>query len=123
MLGTTKPPLTLAWLAAGLRRIGCDVRVVDLTASRQSIDTLIDELGRAAWRPTLILFASTFPTWDADARAAAALKAATGAPVIAFGPPASASPRAAPPSRCCWRWRATRTRRRLSLAFSWLGRR
>ena len=71
------------------------MRIADLTASRQSIDACIDELARASWRPTLILFASTFPTWDADAHAIATLKAATGAPAVAFGPHASAAPRAA----------------------------
>ena len=34
VLGTTKPPYTLALLAALLRDAGCDVRLVDLTAER-----------------------------------------------------------------------------------------
>jgi len=33
VLGTTKPPYTLALAAAMLRDKGCEVRVVDLTAS------------------------------------------------------------------------------------------
>ena len=36
VLGTTKPPYTLALVAAMLRDRGCDVRVVDLTATGQT---------------------------------------------------------------------------------------
>lgn len=95
MLGTTKPPLTLAWLAAQLRAHGHDVRLVDLTATRRSADQLADALARDGWAPTLILFPSAFPTWDADARALAVLKARTGAPIFSFGPHASTAPDAA----------------------------
>lgn len=94
MLGTTKPPLTLAWLAAQLRGAGHDVRLVDLTASRQTADELADALARDHWTPSLILFPSAFPTWDADARAMAVLKARCGAPLVSFGPHASAAPAA-----------------------------
>ena len=38
MLGTTKPPYTLALAAALFRERGCDVRLVDLTATRQSVE-------------------------------------------------------------------------------------
>ncbi len=41
VLGTTKPPLTLALLAALLRERGCAVRLVDATAARASIDEVI----------------------------------------------------------------------------------
>lgn len=86
VLGTTKPPLSLAWTAAVLRTSGHDVRVADLTASPQSVDD---------FSPTLIIFASCFPTWDADARAMSALKRTTGAPIVSFGPHASSAPMAA----------------------------
>src|SRR4030095_14189746 len=66
VLGTTKPPYTLALGAALLRERGCDVRVVDLTASRQTIDDLIQRLDREGFHPTLVLFPSTTPTLDAD---------------------------------------------------------
>ena len=95
MLGTTKPPLTLAWLAAELRRRGSNVRLADLTATRQTAETLAGTLAREGWTPTLILFPSTFPTWDADQRALAILKSHTGAPLVSFGPHASAAPDAA----------------------------
>ena len=67
------------------------MRLVDLTATRQSAAELAETLTRDAWMPTLVLFPSTFPTWDADARALAVLKAQTGAPLISFGPHASAA--------------------------------
>jgi len=95
VLGTTKPPLTLAWLAAQLRGQGHDVRLVDLIATRGTAAALADALAREDWTPTLILFPSTFPTWDADVRALAVLQARSGAPLISFGPHASAAADAA----------------------------
>jgi len=65
---------------------------VDLTATGQTAEALADTLERDHWTPTLILFPSTFPTWDADARALAVLKTRTRAPLISFGPHASAAP-------------------------------
>jgi len=93
VLGTTKPPLTLALGAALLRDRKCDVRLVDLTASQQSVDNLIARLDRENFRPTLILFPSTTPTLDVDVAAMAKLKAKYGAPLICFGPQASTTPR------------------------------
>ena len=64
VLGTTKPPYTLALLAAMLRDAGCDVRLVDLTAERR--------LGRRPDRPPrsrgLQADADPVPEHDADAR-------------------------------------------------------
>ena len=92
VLGTTKPPYTLALLAALLRERGQDVRLVDLTASRQSVDDLIARLDTECFAPTLILFPSTTPTLVADVTALAALKARYGAPMFCFGPHASTTP-------------------------------
>ena len=92
VLGTTKPPFTLALLASLLRTRGHAVRLVDLTASRQSVEDLIDTLDAESFAPTLILFPSTTPTLDADAAAMARLKAKYGAPVFCFGPHASTVP-------------------------------
>ena len=61
VLGTTKPPYTLALVAAMLRDRGCDVRLADLTATRQSVEDLIARLDREQFRPTLIVFPSTRP--------------------------------------------------------------
>lgn len=92
VLGTTKPPYTLALLAALLRERGQDVRLVDLTATRQGVDDLIARLDAERFEPTLILFPSTTPTLVADVTAMAALKARFGAPMFCFGPHASTTP-------------------------------
>jgi radical SAM superfamily enzyme YgiQ (UPF0313 family) len=95
VLGTTKPPYTLAVIAALLRDAGCDVRLVDLTAERRGPQDLIADLDRAGFHPTLILFPSTTPTLDADVEAIGRLKTHFGAPMFTFGPQASTTPLAA----------------------------
>src|SRR5688572_27984937 len=92
VLGTTKPPYTLALCAALLKRLGCDVRLVDLTATRQSVMQLKALLDAEGFVPTLIVFPSTIPTVVADSAAMASLKAAYKAPLICFGPQASCAP-------------------------------
>src|SRR5262245_33048983 len=92
VLGTTKPPYSLALGAALLRDRGCDVRLVDLTATQGSIEDLIQRLDAENFRPTLIVFPSTTPTLDADAAAIGVLKARFGSLVVSFGPHASATP-------------------------------
>ena len=93
VLGTTKPPYTLALAAAMFRDHGCAVRVVDLTAAGESPEQLIAQLDREGFAPTLIVFPSTTPTFDADVRAMQILKARYGAPLFSFGPHASCVPR------------------------------
>jgi radical SAM superfamily enzyme YgiQ (UPF0313 family) len=95
VLGTTKPPYSLALIAALYREAGFDVRLVDLTAQRKSVDDLIAQLDRESFAPTLILFPSTTPTLDVDVAAIAKLKAHFGAPIFCFGPHASTTPNAA----------------------------
>ena len=92
VLGTTKPPYTLALLARLLRDRGCDVRLIDATAARMSIDDVVARLDADRFEPTLILFPSTTPTLDADAVAMAGLKQRYGAPLVCFGPHASTTP-------------------------------
>jgi anaerobic magnesium-protoporphyrin IX monomethyl ester cyclase len=92
VLGTTKPPYTLALVAALLRDRGVDVRAADLTATAQSVDDLSATLDAEGFKPTLIVFPSTTPTLDADVAAMATLKARYGAPLICFGPHASTAP-------------------------------
>jgi anaerobic magnesium-protoporphyrin IX monomethyl ester cyclase len=94
VLGTTKPPYTLALLASLFRDAGCSVRLVDLTAERRSAADLIAQLDREGFKPTLILFPSTTPTLDADVAAMAQLKSHFGAPMFCFGPHASTTPAA-----------------------------
>src|SRR5579871_1866811 len=93
VLGTTKPPYTLAMGAALLRARGCDVRLVDLTAAGQSVADLIARLDGEGFHPTLIFFPSTTPTLDADVASMAPLKARYGAPLFSFGPHVSCTPR------------------------------
>lgn len=95
VLGTTKPPYTLALIAELLRREGADVRLIDATAEALTIDQIIERLNAERFIPTLILFPSTTPTLDADAAAIAQLKARYGAPIFCFGPHASTVPLAA----------------------------
>jgi radical SAM superfamily enzyme YgiQ (UPF0313 family) len=92
VLGTTKPPYTLALIASLLRAKGCDIRLVDLTATRQTAKDLIAALDAEGFAPTLILFPSTTPTLAADVVAMAELKARYGAPLFCFGPHASTTP-------------------------------
>jgi radical SAM superfamily enzyme YgiQ (UPF0313 family) len=92
VLGTTKPPYTLALLATLLRRQGADVRLVDATAARLTLDEVIARLDRQGFAPTLIVFPSTTPTLEADVAAIARLKQRYGAPMFCFGPHASTTP-------------------------------
>ncbi|MEW5984938.1 MAG: radical SAM protein [Acidobacteriota bacterium] len=92
VLGTTKPPYTLALLAALFRERGLDVRLVDQTAERLDTEALIRRLRGEHFSPTLVLFCSATPTLEADAAAVGLLKRALGAPVVSFGPHASAAP-------------------------------
>ena len=94
VLGTTKPPYTLAVLASLLRAEGHDIKLVDLTAERRSTDDLGAQLEREGFHPSLILFPSTTPTLDADVAAMAKLKARFNAPMFCFGPHASTTPKA-----------------------------
>jgi anaerobic magnesium-protoporphyrin IX monomethyl ester cyclase len=91
VLGTTKPPYSLALIAALLRDAGCDVRLVDATAERLGMPDVIAHLDREGFVPSLILFPSTTPTLDADVEAIGRLKARYGAPMVCFGPHASTS--------------------------------
>jgi radical SAM superfamily enzyme YgiQ (UPF0313 family) len=92
VLGTTKPPYTLALIAAMFREAGLDVRLVDATIDQLTIDQVIARLEGERFEPTLILFPSTTPTLDADVAAIARLKARYRAPMFCFGPHASTVP-------------------------------
>jgi radical SAM superfamily enzyme YgiQ (UPF0313 family) len=92
VLGTTKPPYTLAVLASLLRNAGSDVRLIDATASRITMDEVIRRLDAEGFVPTLIVFPTTTPTLDADVAAIDRLKQRYGAPMFCFGPHASTAP-------------------------------
>jgi radical SAM superfamily enzyme YgiQ (UPF0313 family) len=92
VLGTTKPPYSLLVIAALLRARGLGFRLVDLTAEQRSTESLIDQLTREGFSPSLVIFPSTTPTLAADVVEMAKLKAAFGAPLACFGPHASTVP-------------------------------
>jgi len=92
VLGTTKPPYTLALIAELLRGAGCDVRLIDATAENLSLADVQTRLSIDRFEPTLILFPSTTPTLDADAAAIGELKQRYRAPMFCFGPHASTVP-------------------------------
>jgi anaerobic magnesium-protoporphyrin IX monomethyl ester cyclase len=94
VLGTTKPPYTLALAASLLRDAGCDVRLVDATAEKIGTEAVIARLDGDGFVPTLIVFPTTTPTLDADVAAMAELKRRYGAPIFCFGPHASTAPAA-----------------------------
>jgi radical SAM superfamily enzyme YgiQ (UPF0313 family) len=94
VLGTTKPPYTLALLGALLRDAGHDVRLIDATAEQLSTEAAIARLEREGFTPSLILFPSTTPTFDADVAEMVKLKQRFGAPLFCFGPHASTVPEA-----------------------------
>ena len=49
VLGTTKPPYTLALVAAMLRERGTDLRLADLTGTGQSVEDLIAKLDQESF--------------------------------------------------------------------------
>jgi anaerobic magnesium-protoporphyrin IX monomethyl ester cyclase len=93
VLGTTKPPYSLALIAGLLRDRSHELRLVDQTAERLSTEEMIARLTREGFAPTLVLFCSSTPTLAADAVEAGKLKQAFNVPVVCFGPHASAAPR------------------------------
>ncbi|MEO7272741.1 MAG: radical SAM protein [Vicinamibacterales bacterium] len=92
VLGTTKPPYTLALLGALLRNAGHDVRLIDATAERLDMSQVVQRLDADGFSPTLIVFPTTTPTLDADVAALWALKSRYHAPLFCFGPHASTTP-------------------------------
>jgi radical SAM superfamily enzyme YgiQ (UPF0313 family) len=92
VLGTTKPPYSLAVLAALLRAQGHEIRLIDQTAERLSTADVIARLQLEGFSPSLVVFCSTTPTFDADTAQMLKLKHAFGAILVGFGPHASCAP-------------------------------
>jgi len=114
VLGTTKPPYTLALLAALLRNAGHDVRLIDATAERIDVEEVAQRLDADGFTPTLILFPTTTPTLDADVAAMTALKARYRAPLFSS---VRTRPRRRPnrwPARAAWTGCSAASRRTAS---------
>jgi anaerobic magnesium-protoporphyrin IX monomethyl ester cyclase len=94
VLGTTKPPYSLLVTASLLRARGIDFRLIDMTAANLTTAQVIAQLDAQGFRPDLIVFCSTTPTLDADVAEMAKLREKYQAPIISFGPHASAAPQA-----------------------------
>ncbi len=92
VLGTTKPPYSLVVIASLFRQRGIDFRVIDQTAERLSTESVVGRLEGEGFTPTLIVFCSTTPTLEFDAGEMLKLKRRFGAPLVCFGPHASAAP-------------------------------
>jgi radical SAM superfamily enzyme YgiQ (UPF0313 family) len=91
-LGTTKPPYSLAVLAALLRQQDRAFRLIDQTGERVATEVVIERLEREGFEPTLIVFCSTVPTLEADVVEMTKLKRRYAAPLVCFGPHASCAP-------------------------------
>jgi anaerobic magnesium-protoporphyrin IX monomethyl ester cyclase len=92
VLGTTKPPYSLIVIASLFRGLGIDFRLIDQTAERLSTESVINRLDAEGFKPGLVVFCSTTPTLAFDVSEMAKLKRHFGAPLICFGPHASAVP-------------------------------
>jgi anaerobic magnesium-protoporphyrin IX monomethyl ester cyclase len=92
VLGTTKPPYSLVVIASLFRQHGIDFRVVDQTAERLSPESVIERLDAEGFRPGLVVFCSTTPTLAFDTSEMLKLKRHYEAPLVCFGPHASAAP-------------------------------
>jgi len=92
VLGTTKPPYSLVVIASLFRQRGIDFRLIDQTAERTSTESVISRLDQEGFRPSLVVFCSTTPTLEFDSGEMLKLKRHYAAPIVCFGPHASAAP-------------------------------
>jgi len=90
VLGSIKPPLTLAYLAAIFLKNGIIFRLVDATAQRLDKDQIERELGNFV--PDLVIFPSTTPTIEDDTANLLFLKKKFGAKLFTLGPHSTAIP-------------------------------
>jgi len=92
VLGTTKPPYSLALIASLLRARNLDFRLIDQTALALTTKAVIERLDGEGFRPTLVVFCSAIPTLEADVAEMAKLKRHFDVPLVCFGPHASCAP-------------------------------
>ena len=92
VLGTVKPPLSLAIIASMLREKAIPFSLIDATASDLSPAQVISLLEEEAALPFVIVFCTTTPTIEADTSAMMRIKERFGSTLVAFGPHTSAIP-------------------------------
>jgi anaerobic magnesium-protoporphyrin IX monomethyl ester cyclase len=92
ILGTVKPPLTLAILASILRNEGFEIKLIDATIERLSVEKIQARLSADEFCPEIIVFPTTTPTIDEDMQCAQRLCALYPARLVTFGPHTSALP-------------------------------
>ncbi len=93
VLGTVKPPLSLAIIAALLRQNGLSVKLVDATILDLTSDKIVETLEEVKFRPEVIVVATSTPTIIADMRVSRQLKEHYGSLLVAIGPHTSGIPR------------------------------
>ncbi|MDE0553002.1 MAG: radical SAM protein [Candidatus Poribacteria bacterium] len=92
VLGTVKPPLSLAIIASMLREKAFLFKLLDATALDLSAIQTINLLEEEAFQPSMIVFCTTTPTIEADTSMMKCIKEHFGSVLIAFGPHTSAVP-------------------------------
>lgn len=85
VLGTTKPPLSLAIIASVLRNNMADFRLVDATALNLSSEEVCNLLIDSKYYPDSIIFCTTTATVLSDTRALSVLKKRFNSKLVAFG--------------------------------------
>ncbi|MCL5952593.1 MAG: B12-binding domain-containing radical SAM protein [Chloroflexi bacterium] len=93
VLGTAKPPLSLAILASLLRSKGHAVALVDANICRLSTRAIVGQTAKAIERPDIIVLATTTPTVQSDMQVARELKEQWSSLLVAIGPHTSGIPR------------------------------
>ena len=85
ILGTVKPPLSLALIAALLRDNKIYFKLLDATALNLSADEVCDQLIETDFYPTVIIYCTTTATICADTESLSILKKKFHARLVAFG--------------------------------------
>ena len=91
LLATTKPPLTLAYLAALLKE-KAKIHVIEATVNRWTIKEVKEDLKKNKFFPELIFFPTAAPTVKADMMAMAIFKKKYNSLLFGFGPHTSGVP-------------------------------
>ncbi|WP_455387517.1 B12-binding domain-containing radical SAM protein [Petrachloros mirabilis] len=92
VLGTVKPPLTLAIMAALLRNNDHQICLIDATILDLGVEAIIKTTEESLKRPDIIVVATSTPTIISDMQVVRALKQYFHSMAVAFGPHASGVP-------------------------------